>query len=167
MCTISKPLKSNVIWRCGDSQYVRQNNGTTDHHGHIADCQLALTNVVEVQTKVVTMDWKTVGCQRLALDQQDERSVQHFQLSAVARLSECRKTHFYSGKRKHCGCQWRVEAVAGAVSPAISGSCSTDSTSRRDTANVANIPKTTMFSWHINTSHDLHTLHLCTDQEST
>ena len=24
----------------------------------------------------------------------------------------------------------------------------------------------TMFNWHINTNHDLHTLHLCTDQES-
>ena len=73
--------------------------------------------------------------------------VQHFQLSAVVRLSECRKKHsFYSRKRKHSGCQWRVEAVAGAVGPAISGSSSTDSTSRKDTANVANIPKTTMFN---------------------
>ena len=92
--------------------------------------------------------------------------VQHFQLSAVVRLSECRKKHsFYSRKRKHSGCQWRVEAVAGAVGPDISGSCSTDSTSRKDTANVANIPKTTMFNWPINTNHDLQTLHLCTDQE--
>ena len=92
--------------------------------------------------------------------------VQHFQLSAVVRLSECRKKHsFYSRKRKHSGCQWRVEAVAGAVGPAISGSCSTDSTSRKDTANVANIPKATMFNWPINTNHDLQTLHLCTDQE--
>ena len=38
------------------SQYLRENNGTTCHHGHPADCQLALTNVVEVQTKVVTKD---------------------------------------------------------------------------------------------------------------
>ena len=38
------------------SQYLRENNGTTCHHGHLADCQLALTNVVEVQTKVVTND---------------------------------------------------------------------------------------------------------------
>ena len=38
------------------SQYLRENNGTTCHHGHPADCQLALTNVVEVQTKVVTTD---------------------------------------------------------------------------------------------------------------
>ena len=38
------------------SQYLRENNGTTCHHGHPADCQLALTNVVEVQTKVVTND---------------------------------------------------------------------------------------------------------------
>ena len=38
------------------SQYLRENNETTCHHGHPADCQLALTNVVEVQTKVVTND---------------------------------------------------------------------------------------------------------------
>ena len=38
------------------SQYLRENNGTPCHHGHPADCQLALTNVVEVQTKVVTND---------------------------------------------------------------------------------------------------------------
>ena len=38
------------------SQYLRENNGTTCHHGHPADCQLALRNVVEVQTKVVTND---------------------------------------------------------------------------------------------------------------
>ena len=38
------------------SQYLRENNGTTCHHGHPADCQLALTNVVEVQTKVATND---------------------------------------------------------------------------------------------------------------
>ena len=38
------------------SQYLRENNGTTCHHGHPADCQLALTNVGEVQTKVVTND---------------------------------------------------------------------------------------------------------------
>ena len=38
------------------SQYLRENNGTTCHHGHPADCQLALTNVVEVQAKVVTND---------------------------------------------------------------------------------------------------------------
>ena len=38
------------------SQYLRENNGTTCHHGHPADCQLALTNVVEVQRKVVTND---------------------------------------------------------------------------------------------------------------
>ena len=37
--------------------------------------------------------------------------------------------------------QWRVDAIAGAVGQAISGSCSTDSTSRKETANVANIPK--------------------------
>ena len=37
-------------------QYLRENNGTTCHHGHPTDCQLALTNVVEVQTKVVTND---------------------------------------------------------------------------------------------------------------
>ena len=81
--------------------------------------------------------------------------VQHFQLLAVVRLSECRKKHsFYSRKGKHSGCQWRVETVSGAVGPAISGSCSTDSTSRKDTANVANIPKTTMFNWPINTNHD-------------
>ena len=43
------------------SQYLRENNGTTCHHGHPADCQLALRNVVEVQTKVVTNDWKTDG----------------------------------------------------------------------------------------------------------
>ena len=50
----------------------------------------------------------------------------------MVQLSECRKKHsFYSQKRKHSGCQWRVEAVAGAVGPAISGSCSTDSTSRK------------------------------------
>ena len=92
--------------------------------------------------------------------------VQHFQLSAVVRLSECRKKNsFYSRKREHSGCQWRVEAVAGAVGPAISGSCSTNSTSRKDTANVANIPKTTIFNWPINTNHDLQMLHLCTDQE--
>ena len=40
------------------SQYLRENNGTTCHHGHPADCQMALTNVVEVQTKVVTNDKK-------------------------------------------------------------------------------------------------------------
>ena len=58
--------------------------------------------------------------------------VHHFQLSAVVRLSECRKTHcFYSRKRKHSGCQWSVEAVAGAVGPAISGVSMTDSTSRK------------------------------------
>ena len=82
---------------------------------------------------------------------------------AIVRMKK--KHSFYSRKRKHSGCQWRVEAVAGAVGPAISGSCSTDSTSRKDTANVANIPKTTMFNWHINTKHDLQTLHPCTDQE--
>ena len=38
------------------SQYLRENNGSTCHHGHPADCQLALTNVVEVQMKVVTND---------------------------------------------------------------------------------------------------------------
>ena len=67
---------------------------------------------------------------------------------------------------KNSGCQWRVEAVAGAVDPGISGSCSIDSTSRKDTTNVANIPKTKMLNWHINTINDLHSLHLCTDQES-
>ena len=38
---------------------------------------------------------------------------------------------------------------------------------RKDTANVANIPKTTLllFNWPINTNHDLQMLHLCTDQE--
>ena len=41
-----------------NSQYLRKNNGTTCHHGHPADCQLALTNGVEVQTKVVTNDKK-------------------------------------------------------------------------------------------------------------
>ena len=38
------------------SEYLLENNGIAGHHGHPADCQLALTNVVEVQTKVVTMD---------------------------------------------------------------------------------------------------------------
>ena len=61
-----------------------------------------------------------------------------------------KNTLFYLWKRKHSGCQWRVEAVAGAVGTAISGSCSTDSTSRKGTANIAIIPKTTMFNWHIN-----------------
>ena len=148
------------------SQYLRESNGTTSHHGHPADCQLELTNVVEVQTKVVTNDLKELARNDLTLDQVNWMVVQHFWLSAVVRLSELRKKHsFYSWKRKHSGCQWRVEAVAGAVGPAISGSCSTDSTSRKDTANVANIPKTTMFNRHINTNHDLLTLHLCTDQE--
>ena len=83
---------------------------------------------------------KTVGWKRFDTRSVKWTVVQHFQLSAVVRLSECRKKHsFYSQKRKHSGCQWRVEAVAGAVGPAISGSCSTDSTSRKDTANVANI----------------------------
>ena len=82
---------------------------------------------------------------------------------AIVRMQK--KHSFYLRKRKHSGCQWREEAVAGAVGPAISGSCSTDSTSRKDTANVANIPKTTMFNYPINTNYDLQTLHLCTDQE--
>ena len=109
---------------------------------------------------------KTFGWKRFDTRSVNWTVVQNFWLSAVVRLSECRKKHsFYSPKRKHSGCQWRVEAVAWAVGPAISGSCSTDSTSRKDTANVANIPKTTMFNRHINTNHDLQTLHLCTDQE--
>ena len=83
--------------------------------------------------------------------------------SAIVRMQK--KTQFLFTEDVHSGCQWRVEAVAGAVGPAISGSCSTDSTSRKDTANVANIPKATMFNWPINTNHDLQTLHLCTDQE--
>ena len=145
------------------SQYLRENHGTTGHHGHPAACQLALTNVIKVQTKVVTKDWKIVGWQRF----KTKSVVQHFQLSAVVRLSECRKTHcFYSRKRKHSGCQWRVELVAGAVGPAISGSCSTNSTSRKGAANVANIPKTKIFNWHINTNHDLQTIHVSTYQES-
>ena len=28
------------------SQYLQENNGTTCHHGHLTDCQLALTNTV-------------------------------------------------------------------------------------------------------------------------
>ena len=43
------------------NQYLRQNNGTMDHDGPTAYYHVALTNVVEVQTKVVTMDWKIVG----------------------------------------------------------------------------------------------------------
>ena len=128
---------------------------------------LALTNVVEVRTKVITMDLKIVGWQRF-----DTRSATWmvgvtFSTIPSGRLSECRKTHgFYSRKRKHSGCQWHVEAVAKAVGPVFSGSCSTDSMGRKDTANVANIPKTTMFNWHINTSHDFQTFHLCTGQET-
>ena len=52
-----------------------------------------------------------------------------------------KNTLFYSWKMKHSGCQWCAEAVAWAVAPATSGSCSTDSTSRKDTTNVANMPK--------------------------
>ena len=82
---------------------------------------------------------------------------------AIVRVQK--KHGFYSQKKKHSGCQWRLEAIAGAVGPAISGSCSTDIMSRKDTANIANIPQNSMFNWHINTNHDLQTLHLCTDQE--
>ena len=42
-------------------------------------------------------------------------------------------TLFYPRMRKYSRSQWREEAVAEAVGPAISGSC------RRDTSNVANI----------------------------
>ena len=51
---------------------------------------------------------------------------------------------FYSRKRKHSGCQWRLEAVAGAVGLAVSRSRSTDSNSQKDTGNVASIRKTTV-----------------------
>ena len=102
----------------------------------------------------------------LTLDQYNEQWCIIFNCQQWCDCQNAEKKHsFYSRKMKHSGCQWRVEAVAGAVGPAISGSCSTDSTSRKDTANVANIPKTTMFNWPINTNHDLQTIHLCTDQE--
>ena len=52
-----------------------------------------------------------------------------------------KNTLFYSWKMKHSGCQWCAEAVAWTVAPATSGSCSTDSTSRKDTTNVANMLK--------------------------
>ena len=39
------------------SQYLRENSGTWGHHGHPADCQLALTNIIAMQT-VVAMDIK-------------------------------------------------------------------------------------------------------------
>ena len=39
-----------------------------------------------------------------------------------------------------------MAVVAGALGLAIPGSCSTDSTSRKDTANVANIIKSTIFN---------------------
>ena len=46
------------------------------------------------------------------------------------------------------------------------GSCSPDRASRNDTANVANSPKTTIFNWHIDSNHDFHRIHPCTDQKS-
>ena len=140
------------------SQYVRENNGTT--------CQLALTNVEKVSTKVVAMDKKLVGWQWF-----DTRSVK-WMVSAylwsisIGALVKMQIKHCFYSRNRNPGCQWHVEAVAGAVGPAIAGSCSTDSASRNDTANVANIPQTTIFNWHINTNHDLHKLYLCTDQES-
>ena len=45
------------------SQYLWENNGTTCHHGHPADCQLALTNVAKAKFKGKwsPMIKKTVG----------------------------------------------------------------------------------------------------------
>ena len=62
-------------------------------------------------------------------------------ISSAAIVIMQKKTQFLFTEEETFWLQWRVEAVAGAVGPAISGSCSTDSTSRRDTANVANVPK--------------------------
>ena len=58
---------------------------------------------------------------------------------AIVRMQKTRC--FYSWKRKHSGCQWRIEVIAGASGPAISSLCSTGSTNRTDMANVANILK--------------------------
>ena len=67
---MSKPLKSKMIWGYCVHNTLLENNWITYHHGYPADCQLALTNVPEVQTKVVAMDKKIVGRQRV-----DTRSV--------------------------------------------------------------------------------------------
>ena len=56
ICTMSKALKSKDDLEMLHSEYLWENNGTTCHYGHPADCQLELTNVVEVQMKVVTND---------------------------------------------------------------------------------------------------------------
>ena len=160
---MSKALKSKMIWRCCIHNTFGKTMGP---HVTMVTQLIVSWNWRMLQTKVVTNDLKTFGWKRFDTRSVNWTVVQIFLLSAVVQLSECRKRHsFYSPKRKHSDCQWRVEAVAGAVGPAISGSCSTDSTSRKDTANVANILKTTMFNRHINTNHDLQTLHLCTDQE--
>ena len=39
-----------------NSEYYRENNGTTGRHGDPADCQLAMMNIVEVQMNIVAID---------------------------------------------------------------------------------------------------------------
>ena len=55
-------------------------------------------------------------------------------------------------------------SICWALGQAIFGSCLTDSTHRRDMANVANIPKNIMLN--VNTDHDMYMPHPCIEQES-
>ena len=157
---MSKALKSKMIWRCCIHNTFGKTMGP--HVTMVTQLIVSWTNVANESGH----QWlKIFGWKRFDTKSVNWTVVQKFDYQQWWDCQNAEKHSFYWPKRKHSGCQWRVEAVAGAVGPAISGSCSTDSTSRKDTANVANIPKTTMFNRHINTNHDLQTLHLCTDQE--
>ena len=121
------------------SQSLRKNNGITCHHCHSADCHLPLANVVEMQPKWLLWIDDIVCWQRFEI-RSDNWSVDAKFWHAVAQLSECRKRHwFYSQKKKHFSCQWRVEVVAGAVGPADPGPCSSNRVSWKDAVNAVDI----------------------------
>ena len=42
-------------------QYNQETNHTTDHHGHPADCLLAIMNVFGVQMNMFAMDTKLLA----------------------------------------------------------------------------------------------------------
>ena len=151
------------------SQYRWENNGDTSHHGHRADCHPALTNVVDMQMNLVAIDKKILCWKRTDIRSVKWTSgVKSLTINSSAIVGMQKNTLFLFTEEETLWLpmtrnSW--EAVAGAVRKASSGSSPADTTRENDPTNVANITKTTSFNWHINTNHDLHTLHLCTDQE--
>ena len=145
ICTKSKAMKSNMIW----STVLRILSGKQlDHRSPWSPSWLTagIDECCKSANECGRYGLKIVGCQRF-----DTRPVKWTADAKFSTISCCaivrmQKQHcFYSQNRKHSGWQWLVEAVAGAVSLAISGSHSNDSMRLKDTINV-NIKKNTILT---------------------